>query len=198
MKRAEDDFSVAARVQRELTAREEDEKAAARRRELEPPSRLTRPAEAPEGEQKTAARAHAARGGARDRKEGGYEPGAGPVARRARRPGGARPGGGRGDDQPHVGGARDRGAERRRRLWEHRLRPRAAADAERLAADRTYDQRRELLARASHRPDDSNRLRAAALRQRAEKQGDRAAGLYFAANNGHILDEARDVERARR
>ena len=72
-----------------------------------------------------------------------------------------------------------------------------AADAERLAADRTYDQRRELLARASHRPDDSNRLRAAALRQRAEKQGDRAAGLYFAANNGHILDEARDVERAR-
>ena len=47
MKRAEDDFSVAARVQRELTAREEDEKAAARRRELEPPSRLTRPAEAP-------------------------------------------------------------------------------------------------------------------------------------------------------
>merc|ERR1712025_1128213 len=46
MKRAEDDFSVAARVQRELTAREEDEKAAARRRELEPPSRLTRPAEA--------------------------------------------------------------------------------------------------------------------------------------------------------
>ena len=45
-RRAEDDFSVAARVQRELTAREEDEKAAARRRELEPPSRLTRPAEA--------------------------------------------------------------------------------------------------------------------------------------------------------
>ena len=69
--------------------------------------------------------------------------------------------------------------------------------AERLAADRTYDQRRELLARASHRPDDSNRLRAAALRDRAHKQGDRAAGLYFAANNGHILDEARDVERAR-
>ena len=30
-----------------------------------------------------------------------------------------------GDDQPDVGGARDRGAERRRRLWEHRLRPRA-------------------------------------------------------------------------
>ena len=70
-------------------------------------------------------------------------------------------------------------------------------EAARLAADRTYDQRRELLARASHRPDDSNRLRAAALRDRAHKQGDRAAGLYFAANNGHILDEARDVERAR-
>ena len=34
--------------------------------------------------------------------------------------------------------------------------PGRAADAERLAADRTYDQRRELLARASHRPDDSN------------------------------------------
>ena len=34
------------------------------------------------------------------------------------------------------------------------------------------------------------------LRER-KKQGDRAAGLYFAANNGHILDEACDVERAR-
>ena len=198
MKRAEDDFSVAARVQRELTAREEDEKAAARRRELEPPSRLTRPAEAPVKENRKQRRERMLLEEAREIEKRaamslGRDPSLDELADQAAR------------DQ--AAGA----ATTSRTSAAHAIAAQSggdvfgnidyalgrAADAERLAADRTYDQRRELLARASHRPDDSNRLRAAALRQRAEKQGDRAAGLYFAANNGHILDEARDVERAR-
>ena len=198
MKRAEDDFSVAARVQRELTAREEDEKAAARRRELEPPSRLTRPAEAPVKENRKQRRERMLLEEAREIEKRaamslGRDPSLDELADQAAR------------DQ--AAGA----ATTSRTSAAHAIAAQSggdvfgnidyalgrAADAERLAADRTYDQRRELLARASHRPDDSNRLRAAALRDRAHKQGDRAAGLYFAANNGHILDEARDVERAR-
>ena len=198
MKRAEDDFSVAARVQRELTAREEDEKAAARRRELEPPSRLTRPAEVPVKENRKQRRERMLLEEAREIEKRaamslGRDPSLDELADQAAR------------DQ--AAGA----ATTSRTSAAHAIAAQSggdvfgnidyalgrAADAERLAADRTYDQRRELLARASHRPDDSNRLRAAALRDRAHKQGDRAAGRYFAANNGHILDEARDVERAR-
>lgn len=198
MKRAEDDFSVAARVQRELTAREEDEKAAARRRELEPPSRLTRPAEAPQKENRKQRRERMLLEEAREIEKRaamslGRDPSLDELADRAAR------------DQATGAATTSRtsaanaiAAQSGGDVFgniDYALG--RAADAERLAADRTYDQRRELLARASHRPDDSNRLRAAALRDRAHKQGDRAAGLYFAANNGHILDEARDVERAR-
>merc|ERR1712025_118887 len=198
MKRAEDDFSVAARVQRELTAREEDEKAAARRRELEPPSRLTRPAEARPTENRKQRRERMLLEEAREIEKRaamslGRDPSLDELADRAAR------------DQATGAATTSRtsaanaiAAQSGGDVFgniDYALG--RAADAERLAADRTYDQRRELLARASHRPDDSNRLRAAALRDRAHKQGDRAAGLYFAANNGHILDEARDVERAR-
>ena len=170
MKRAEDDFSVAARVQRELTAREEDEKAAARRRELEPPSRLTRPAEAPVKENRKQRRERMLLEEAREIEKRaamslGRDPSLDELADQAAR------------DQ--AAGA----ATTSRTSAAHAIAAQSggdvfgnidyalgrAADAERPRRTARDDQRRELLARASHRPDDSNRLRAAALRDRARR-----------------------------
>ena len=197
-RRAENDFSVAARVQRELGAQEEDEVLRRRRLELEPPSRLTRPVEAGPTENRKERRARqllkearaieaqAARSLGRDLSldelgdqaardiDTGATVGAPTSAARAIAAQ-------RGYVDPTDA---DQALGR-------------AADAERLAADRTFASRRDVQARASRRPDDPHRLRAEALGKRARKQSDRAAGLYFAANNGHLLRAARDVERAR-
>jgi len=197
-RRAEDDFSVAARVQRELGAQEEDEALRRRRLELEPPSRLTRPVEAGPTENRKERRARqlleearaieaqAARSLGRDLSldelgdqaardiDTGATVGAPTSAARAIAAQ-------RGYVDPTDA---DQALGR-------------AADAERLAADRTFASRRDVQARASRRPDDPHRLRAEALGKRARKQSDRAAGLYFAANNGHLLRATRDVERAR-
>ena len=197
-RRAENDFSVAARVQRELGAQEEDEVLRRRRLELEPPSRLTRPVEARPTENRKERRARqlleearaieaqAARSLGRDLSldelgdqaardiDTGATVGAPTSAARAIAAQ-------RGYVDPTDA---DQALGR-------------AADAERLAADRTFASRRDVQARASRRPDDPHRLRAEALGKRARKQSDRAAGLYFAANNGHLLRAARDVERAR-